>query len=198
MTDWEKDLPPIARERLARIGGLARQEKEDVMNSERVNSLLSEFYQGKIGPEGLWKSLRAESKPSLLREAQMKLVNSLSFASPPADVQRKRDGMIAIETLKEEQNTPAVETSLDLIEDLQRRYRAEVEQVYNGLKGEVERNPQLRIRQVRQKQGTVMVHLTIDEAIQQLPQWTDFLSKHEERYTQEFGAALERLRSELS
>jgi len=76
MKNWEKDLPPIARERLAKIGELTREEKEKMIDSERVNSILSEFYQGQIDPESLWKRLKEEGKPSLLREAQMRLIDS--------------------------------------------------------------------------------------------------------------------------
>jgi len=49
--DWGKGLSPIAREKLARIGELTPEEKEEMRVSEKVNSLLSEFYQGKIDPE---------------------------------------------------------------------------------------------------------------------------------------------------
>ena len=188
MKNWEKDLPPIARERLARIGELTREEKEKVIDSEKVNSLLSEFYQGQIAPESLWKKLKEEGKPSLLREAQIRLVDSLSFGSTPAELQRKRDGILAIETLKEGQNTSIVELNLNLIEDLQKRYRAEIEQAYNGIRSEVERNPQLRVKQVP---------LSIDEAIKQLPQWQDFLSDQEKRYSQEFAKVMEKLKREL-
>jgi len=197
MTNWEKDLPPIARERLAKVGELTQEEKEKMIDSEKVNSLLSEFYQGQIDPESLWKRLKEEGKPSLLREAQIKLVDSLSFGSTPAELQRKRDGILAIETLKEEQNTSIVELNLNLIEDLQKRYRAEIEQAYNGIKAEVERNPQLRVKQVQQGQNTMIIQLSVDEAIKQLPQWRDFLSDQEKRYSQEFAKVMEKLKREL-
>jgi hypothetical protein len=197
MTNWEKDLPPIARERLAKVGELTQEEKEKMVDSEKVNSLLSEFYQGQIDPESLWKRLKEEGKPSLLREAQIKLVDSLSFGSTPAELQRKRDGILAIETLKEEQNTSIVELNLNLIEDLQKRYRAEIEQAYNGIKAEVERNPQLRVKQVQQGQNTMIIQLSVDEAIKQLPQWRDFLSDQEKRYSQEFAKVMEKLKREL-
>ena len=116
MTNWQKDLPPIARERLARIGGLTQEEKERMRNSEKVNSLLSEFHQDRIDPESLWRRLKEEGKPSLLREAQARLIDSLSFGDTPAELQRRRDGILATETLKEEQNTPVVELSLNLME----------------------------------------------------------------------------------
>jgi hypothetical protein len=197
MKDWEKDLPPIARERLAKIGELTQEEKEKMIDSEKVNSLLSEFYQGKIAPESLWKKLKEEGKPSLLKEAQMRLIDSLSFGSTPAELHRKRDGILAIETLKEEQNTSIVELNLNLMEDLQKRYRAEIEQAYNSIRTEVERNPQLRVKQVQQGQNTMVVQLGVDEAIKQLPQWRDFLSEQEKRYAQEFTKLTEKLKREL-
>jgi hypothetical protein len=197
MRNWEKDLPPIARERLAKIGELTREEKEKMLDSEKVNSLLSKFYQGQIDSESLWKRLKEESQPSLLKEAQMKLINSLSFGSTPVELQRKKEGILAIETLKEEQNTPIVELNLSLMEDLQKRYRAEIEQAYNGIRAEVERNPQLKVKQVQQGQSTMLVQLSVEEAIKQLPQWQDFLSDQEKRYSQEFAKVMEKLKREL-
>jgi hypothetical protein len=197
MGNWEKDLSPIPRERLAKIGELTQEEKEKMLDSEKVNSLFSEFYQGQIDPESLWKKLKEEGESSLLREVQARLVDSLSFGSTPAELQRKRDGILAIESLKKEQNTSTIELNLRRIEDLQKRHGAEIEQAYNGIRAEVERNPRLRVKQVQQGQNTMVVQLTIDEAIKQLPQWRDFLSNQEKRYSQEFGRAIERLKREL-
>jgi hypothetical protein len=150
MRDWEKDLPPLARERLAKVGELTPEEKEKMVDSDKVDSLLSEFYQGQIDSESLWKRLKEEGKLFLLRKAQMKLIDSLSLGTTPVELQRKRDGILAIETLKEEQNTSIVELSLNLVKDLQKRYRAEIEQAYNSIRTEVEGNPQLRVKQVQQ------------------------------------------------
>jgi hypothetical protein len=197
MGNWEKDLSPIARERLARIGELTQEEKERMIDSEKVNSLLSEFYQGQINPESFWKRLKEEGKPSLLKEAQARLVDSLSFGIPPAELQRKREGILAIETLKEEQNTSVIELNLNRMEELQKRYRAEIDQAYNGIRAEVEKNPRLRMKQVQQGQNTMVVQLTVDEAIKQLPQWQDFLSDQGKRYSQEFATSMENLKREL-
>lgn len=197
MGNWEKDLPPIARERLARISELTPEEKQKMLDSEKVNSLLSEFYQGQIDPESLWKRLKEERKPSLLREAQVKLVDSLGFGSTPAELQRKREGILAIEILKEEQNTSVIELNLKRMEELQKKYRTEIEQAYDGIRAEVERNPRLRVKQVQQGQNTAVIQLTVDEAIKQLPQWRDFLSNQEKRYNQEFARVIERLKRDL-
>ncbi len=197
MRDWEEDLSPIARQRLAKIGKSTPEEKESMIDSDKVGSLLSEFYRGQISPESLWKKLKEEGKPSLLRETQVRLLDSLSFGTSPIELQRKRDGILAIETLKEEGNTSAFEQNLNLMDGLQKRYRAEIEQAHNSIRAEVERNPQLRVRQVQQGQGTALIQLSVDEAIKQLPQWRDFLSNQEERYRQEFARVIENLKREL-
>jgi hypothetical protein len=197
MTNWEQDLSPIARERLARIGQLSHEEKERILDSEKVTSLLAEFYQCQINPESLWKRLKEEGKPSLLKEAQARLVDSLSFGVPPTELQRKREGILAIETLKEQQNTSVIELNLNRLEELQKRYRAEIDQAYNGIRTEVEKDPRLRMKQVQQGQNTMVVQLTVDEAIKQLPQWQDFLSSQGKRYSQEFASTKEKLQREL-
>lgn len=197
MSNWEKDLPPIIRERLGRIGELTGEEKESMMNSGRVDSLLSEFHQGAIDAEGLWKRLRTEGRPSLLREAQIRLAQSLSLGTALVELQRRKEGILAIETLKEEQNTSILELNLNLIEELQKRYRSEIERVYNGIRAEVESNPQLRVKEVQQGGRTMLVQLTADEAMKQLPQWQDFLSEHERRYSQEFARVIDKLKREL-
>ncbi len=197
MRNWEQDLSPIARQRLARLGELTQKERERMVDSEKVTSLLSEFYQGQIDPESLWKKLKEEGKPSLLKEAQVKLVDSLSFGVPAAELQRKREGILAIETLKEEQNTSVIEFNLSRLEELQKTYRAEIDRAYNGIRAEVEKDPRLRMKQVQQGQNTMVVQLTVDEAIKQLPQWQDFLSEQGKRYSQDFAATKENLQREL-
>jgi hypothetical protein len=197
MKNWENDLPPIARERLAKIGALTPEERDRMLDSEKVNSLLSEFYQGQIDPESLWKRLKEEGKPSLFREAQLRLVDSLGFGTTPAELQRKRDGILAIESLKKGQNISVIELGLKRMEDLQKKYRAEIEQAHDSIRTEVEKNPRLRVKQVQQGQNTMVIQLTVEEAIKQLPQWRDFLSNQEERYSQEFARAVEKLRREL-
>ncbi len=197
MTNWQNDLPPIARERLARIGELTGEEKEKLADREKVDSLLSEFYRGNLEPESLWKRLREEDKPSLLRETQIRLVDGLRLGAAAGEMQKRREGVLAIETLKEDQNTSVVELNLNLLENLQKSYRGEIEQAYNSIKAEVERNPQLRVKQVQQGQNTALVQLTVDEAIKQLPQWQEFLSRQDKRYSQEFARLIEKLKTEL-
>lgn len=200
MAEWEEKLPPLVREKLARIGKPTPEEKEMMKDTEQLNFLLSEFYKGQLDSEGLWERLKGykdQGKGSLLKEAQIKLIDSLRLGSAPAEFQKRKEGILAIETLKEAPNTSVLEPTLDSIEELQRRYRDEMQQAYNNLRAQVERNPRLRVEQVKQGQTTVIMQLSVDEAVKRNPQWQNFLSQHERRYGQEFAKITERLKMEV-
>ena len=197
MSEWEEKLPPIMREKLARIGEITPEEKARMKDLDQLTSLLSGFYKGETASEALWKGLKDykdKGKSYLLKEAQVKLIDSLSMASDEIERQKRGRGILAIETLKDDQNTATIEQGLDMIEGLLIRQKEEMEQAYNSLKAQVESNPQLRLQQV--KQGQVM-QLTVDEAIKTSPEWNNFVANHEKRYSQEFGEVIQKLKSEV-
>jgi len=197
MAEWEEKLPPIMREKLARIGEVTPEEKESMKEIELLTSVLSEFYKGKLNPEGLWKKLKEykdKGKGYLLKEAQVKLLDSLSLAGDATELQKRRRGILAIETIKEDQNTAILEQSLNSIEGLQKRYIEEMEEAYSSLKAQVERNPQLRMQQ---GQNSMVMQLTVEEAIKNSAEWKNFAANHEKGYNQEFAKVVDKLKNEL-
>ena len=200
MEDWKNDLPPIVKEKLARIGEATPEEKQRLKYADELNSLLSDFFRDQLNSEGLWKKFKEykdEGKGYLLNQAQIKLLDTLNLAIAATEFQKRREGMLAIETLKEDHNASMLELELNSIEDIQKRYRDEMQQYYDNLKVQVERNPQLRIQEVKQGQARMIMQLSVDEAVKRIPQWQDFLSKHEARYGQEFAKLIERLKTKL-
>ncbi len=186
----------IAMEKAARIGELSPEEKEKIENKEKLKPIMAEFYKGKLSPNDLWQRLKG-SKLSLLVETQLNLINSLRLENPQAELQKRKKGILALETLKKDQNTSMIELNLNLIEDLQRRAKEEKERAYNNLKANIEKNPQARMREVKQGQATIVMRLSADEAAKQSPQWKQFLLEHERRYSQEFAKVVEKLKVEL-
>ena len=107
MAEWQEKLPPITRERLARVGETTPEEKQRMKDYEWLDSLISEFYKGQLDPEGLWKRLKEYGhvgKGHLLKEAQTKLMDSLSLGSAAAEFQQRRDGLLAMKCSFPKQN----------------------------------------------------------------------------------------------
>jgi hypothetical protein len=201
MSDWEANLPPRARERLAQIGEATPAEKAYLRETEKLDQVLGQFFKEKIDAEGLWRTLKEfndQSKELILPEAQRKLISSVTMAISTEELRNRREGILAIETLKESQNTSSLEMLLSSITTIQQKYRSEKQIAYDTLRSQVETNPQLRMAQVKQGQANVPMQLGVEEAIKHNPQWQQFVAQHEIRYAQEFSGILERLKAEVS
>lgn len=186
-----------AMEKAAEIGGLTEEEKEKIRNQERLKLLLADFYKGQIDRNGLWQKLKGSSA-SMLKDAQLYLIDSMGLASTEEEFKMRKDGILAIETLKEKQKLPIIESILDSIELLQKEYREIKEDVYKELREAMERNPQLRLQPVRTPDGRTVFQaaLSVDEAIQ--TRMSEFLSEHEEAYSTKFNKVIEKLKKEIA
>jgi len=186
-----------AMEKIAEIGELTPEEKEKIKDQEEVKSILAQFYKGQLDRNGLWQKLRG-SKPSLLKEAQQHLMNAFGLGSTPEEFQQRKDGILAIETLKEKQNVSSIEHTLNSIKVLQKEFQEGKERAAEELREAIERNPQLRLRPVRTPDGRTVVQaaLSVDEAVQ--AKLAEVLSEHEERYSRKLIGLIEKLKKEAS
>lgn len=201
MTQWEEQLPPLARERLARIGDLSTEEKERVRELDQLTETLSRYFKHELTTDELWEGLKRhkeDGKESLLVEAQARLLDSLSLDSTAAELDRRQEAIVGIETLKPSPNTSALESGLNSIRDLLGRYKNEMEQAYRKLSDQVARDPQSRLQKVNQGGVTQVVELSVEEAIRLSPEWNRFVTDHRRRYVEEFSRAVERLRLAMS
>jgi hypothetical protein len=185
----------IAMEKVAEIGGLTSEEKEKMKNQEKLISILAEFNKGEIDATGLWKVLKEEGRPYLLGEAELMLIDSLKLKDSPSEFQRKREGILAVETLKAEQKTSEVELNLNSLQSIQREHEEEMKRAYSNFKLRVEKDSALRTRKIKKGDTVVIVQLSPEEAVEQLPEWKNFLSEHKRKHEQEFEKAITKLRN---
>ncbi len=186
-----------AMEKASEIGELTPEEKEEIKDQEKIKSILTEFYKGQIDRDGLWQKLKG-SKPSLLKEAQQYLIDSLGLGSTPEEFQQRKEGILAVETLKAKQNVPAIEQMLNSVKILQKEYQDGKEKAEEELREAIEQNPQLRLRPVRTPDGRTVLQAaySVDEALQ--ARLSEFMSQHEEKYSQKFVRLIEKLKKEIS
>jgi hypothetical protein len=186
-----------AMEKAAQIGELTPEEKERIKDQEKIKSILTEFYKGQIDRDVLWQKLKG-SKPSLLKEAQQNLIDSLGLGSASEEFQRRKEGILAIETLKVKQNVPAIEHTMNSIKVLQEEYQDGKDKAEEELREAIEQNPQLRLRPVRTPDGRTALQAaySVDEAVQ--AKLSEFMSRHEEKYNLKFVRLIEKLKKELS
>ena len=185
-----------AMEKIKEIQGLGPEEKEEMKDRERLKSVLAAFYKGHLKRDEIWETFKG-MRPSLLKEAQENMVDSLRMGNMPEEFQIRKNGILAIEALKERQNMAAIENSLSTVDRVQREYVDVRHRAVEELRAAIEENPKLRVRPVRTPDGRTVLQATpsVDEAVQ--ARVGEFLAEHEKRYEALFIKAIERLKKEI-
>lgn len=191
------ELSPLARERLARIGALSPEEREGMRRSNELDSMLSQYFQGELGSEELWKgmkSLKDQSDESIVKEAQVKLVGTLRLQMDQADFEQRRSAILALETMKGEGKYSSLEMIFNSIEDLRQNYTQAKQQAYEQLKAGIEKQLQAITQQAIRQGMKIDVESSVDANIKKSPQWQDFISEHEKASGEMFNGYIARLR----
>ena len=191
-----KSALEIALEKADKVGVLSPEEKERMQDDGKTTEILKDFFQGRIDSNSLWQKFRG-SKPAMLRMAQMTLIDSLSMNSLQEQMESRQKGILAIETLKEQPNTVVIESSLNALAVIKKDFEEIKDKVAADLRKHVESNPQLRMKPVKTPDGKTMMQMavTVDEAVK--AKMDEFLSEHEEQYTNEFSGIIEELKMQI-
>jgi len=91
MTEWNEELPPIVRERLARIGEATTEEKMRMKELESLDSLLTQFYIGFLDDGDLYQRLK---------EAQARSESLFRRGKLPLRFEQRSDGTLTVKFLK--------------------------------------------------------------------------------------------------
>jgi hypothetical protein len=187
----------IAIERAEQLGALSDEEKEKIKEKDTVKAILGDFFQVKIDSNGLWQRMKDVKRP-LLRTAQMQLIDSLGLGNAQIELQRKKEGILAVETLKEKPNTALIESGLNAIESLVKEYDQMKRNLLDDLKKQIEANPQWRMQPVKTQDGKTVMKVTasVDEAAQ--ARFAEVLSEHDEQFRNEFSELIEKLKETIT
>ena len=191
-----KSALEIALEKAGQFGALSNEEKERLKEEDAVKAILREFFQGRIDSSGLWKMLKDVKRP-LLGTAQMQLIESLGLGNAQIELQRKKEGILAIETLKEKPKTALIESTLNALEGLMKEYDQMKKDLLDDLRRQIEANPQMRMQPVKTQGGKTVMKLTasVDETAQ--ARFAEVLSAHDAEFSNEFSVLIEELKGAL-
>jgi len=198
------ELSPLAKEKLARIGELTQEEKARLKYSEQLDSLLADYFTGKLSPDDLWRELKKhkeEGRGFVIREAQLRLIDTISLSGSEPDFEKRRSAILAAETLKDEGNYAALELGLNSIESLRQQYRHERESAYGAIKANVEEQVKLAAQQLAGQDGargaSIDVQSSVEATTKSSPEWKSFIIRHESTYSQKLKDYITRLREML-
>ncbi|MFW5999728.1 MAG: hypothetical protein ACOCQC_03590 [Halanaerobiaceae bacterium] len=159
---------------------------------ENIKPLLASFYKGKIDSDELWQELQGEDS-EILREAQVLIAESLGLRTSEEDLKKRKKGILAIENLKERQNSSMLEQILNKIGSLQEKYSRERKQMEERIKQQ-RQNSQMKMKPVRTEDGRTVMKMEADMDEEQKRQFNESLSRLEQRSSEMMDGLLAELK----
>lgn len=183
-----KSAREIALEKSKKIERLSSQEMAEIKQQEKIDAILAQYYKDQIESDDLWHRLNGISSKYLLK-AQNNFLQSLTLQSNDYDIEKRRTGILAIENLKESNQSSDIEYYLQQLIKIKDKFIKNKEQLRENLQEELERDPQKRFQTFQQGNQIIVKKLSLEEALDQNQQ----LKQHMQQAEKQFNFVKEKL-----
>ena len=183
-----KSAREIALEKSKKIEKLSSQEMAEIKQQEKIDAILAQYYKDQIESDDLWYRLKGISSKYLLK-AQNNFLQSLTFQSNDYDIKKRRTGILAIENLKESNQSSDIEYYLQQLIKIKDEFIKNKEQLRENLQKELARDPQKRFQTFQQGNQIIVKKLSLEEALDQNQQ----LKQHMQQAEKQFNFVKEKL-----
>jgi len=116
-------------------------EEDDGTNSleirKNLKKVMGPFFKGEMDAEDLWQELKEEQEV-VLSEAQLMLVESIGLRNSSDQIKRRQEAVIALESLRESENSSYFEKSFTQAQSLQQQYETQKQQLDEQVKKHLE------------------------------------------------------------
>ncbi len=197
MGDKIKSSYEIAMEKADQISKNTSEEdkiKFEIRNE--LKPLFAKYYKDKISVEELWEELEDEDEDYLI-EAQLMIIESLGLRSSQDEYRNRKKAILAIESLKNSQNTSGIEQTLGNVRQLQQQYNNERERLENQLQKEAEKNTEMQMKPVQTEDGRTVMKLDAGLDQETKKKYNQAISNLESQSDQRFNNLIEELKAKV-
>lgn len=171
---------------------LNAQEISEIKQQEKINSILAKYYKDQIEPDELWHYFKGIPLKYLI-EAQNSFIKSLTFQSNDYDFEKRKKGVLAIENLKESNQSSNIEYYFEQLSKMQREFQKSKEQLIDYVREDLKRNPQKKLQTFQQGNQIIIKELSIEEVLEQDRVLKQKLNQMEKQYKEKFNQTKEKL-----
>jgi len=187
-----KSAIEIAIEKSKKIDKLGPQEMAEIKQEEKIAGILAKYYKDEIQPDDLWHYLKGISNKYLVK-AQNNFLQSLTFQSNVYEVKKRKNGILAIENLKQNSQSSNIEFYLDQLKKIQDDFQKDKEQLIQNAKEELQRDPQKRLQTLQQGNQIILKQMSLEEALEQNQQLKQHLNQVEKQFKKKYNLGKEKL-----
>ena len=192
-----KTAREIALEKSKKIARLSPQEMAEIKQQEKIDAILAQYYKDQIKSDDLWHRLKGISSKYLLK-AQNNFLQSLTFQSNDYDINKIRTGILAIENLKESNQSSDIEYYLQQLIKIRGEFEKNIKHLREKLRQELERDPQKRFQTSQQGNQIIVKQVSLEEVLDQNQQLKQHMQQAEKQSKKQFNFAKEKLSNILN
>jgi len=125
------------------------------------------------------------------------LINSLGLRTTDKQFKKRKEGILAIEALKDEKNSSLLEQYMNNISTLINQYDQEKEKMEEQIKERLKQNSQARMKPIQTEDGRTVMKLESGVDNETREQFNNMLAQFEERYNMKFNQYISELKKNL-
>ncbi len=130
-----------AMERADEVYGTSDKEHNSLEIREELKEIMAPFFKEEMDAEGLWHKLEAKDE-EYLKEAQLMLIESIGLRNSSEQIKRRKEAVVAVESLKESGNSSFFEKQFTQAQSLQQQYQTQKKQLDKQVKQHLEQAQQ--------------------------------------------------------
>jgi hypothetical protein len=191
-----KSAYEIAMERADEVYGENDKDLNSLEIREDLKEIMAPFFKEEMDAEGLWHELETK-EDEYLEEAQLMLIESIGLRNSSEQIKRRKEAVVAVESLKESGNTSFFEKQFTQAQSLQQQYQTQKKQLDEQVKQHLEQaqqgqsqNPLAAAQNGSEGQNGMNAQMR-----QQLAQK---VSEFQEGFNKRFNKLIEKMKAEVA
>ena len=164
---------------------------------EELKKILAPFFKEEMDAESLWHDLEGKEE-AYLKEAQLMLIESIGLRNSSEQIERRKDAVVAVESLKESGSSTFFEKQFTQAQSLQQQYQTQKKQLDEQVQQHLEQaqgqgqgqNP-LAAAQNGNADGQRGMNAQMKQQLAQK------VSEFQEGYNKRFNKLIEKMKSEI-
>ena len=185
-----------AMERADEVYGANDSDVNSLEIREELKKIMAPFFKEKMDAEALWHELE-DKKDAYLKEAQMMLIESIGLRNSSEQIERRKEAVVAVESLKDSENSSFFEKQFTQAQSLQQQYQTQKKQLDDQVKQHLEQaqgqqgqNP-LAQAQNGNGQGQNGMNAQMKQQLAQK------LAEFQEGFNKRFNKLIEKMKAEI-
>ena len=126
-----------AMERADEVYGAEADDVNSLEIRENLKEIMAPFFKEEMDAEALWHELEDKGE-AYLKEAQLMLIESIGLRNSSEQIKRRKEAVVAVESLKESGNSTFFEKQFTQAQSLQQQYQTQKKQLDEQVKQHLE------------------------------------------------------------